>query len=181
MRGLITRWKIRISALPWSRRSTVDRLPHAVGQRRVTACLVFWGLVSTALLGGGAVPASAEEIAVIVNSRGPLVGLTREEVRAYYLGQRSFAGTERVEVLHLPEGRVKDAFLTGVLGTTAREYKLHWVKRLFREGGALPRVVPDAEAMIRSVEAQPATIGYVPTPLPDGITDVVELFRVNGP
>lgn len=118
---------------------------------------------------------------MIVNSRGPLIGLTREDVRAYYLGERRFAGKEHVEVLHLPEGRVKDAFLTGAVGTTAKAYKLHWVKRLFREGGALPRVVPDAAAMIGSVEAQPATIGYVPTPLPDGIADVVELFRVNGP
>jgi hypothetical protein len=104
-----------------------------------------------------------------------------EDIRAFYLGDRQFAGSEKVTVLHLPEGPVKEAFLLGAVGKTPKDYKLHWVQRVFQEGIGFPRVLPDPSAVIAEVESHRATIGYVPARAVEGARGVVVLFRVPGP
>lgn len=143
---------------------------------RATACLI-----TTLLLWGVSVSARAESIAVIVNADGPLVGLTRHDVRALYLGDRQFVGDNRVSVINLPEGPVKDALLRDVTGKGLREYRLHWVRKVFQEGLILPRVVGAPSAVVADVQAHPTDIGYVPERAADGVHGIVTLFRVPGP
>ncbi len=143
---------------------------------RATACLI-----ATLILCGVSWSARAESIAVIVNAESPLVGLTRDDVRALYLGDRQFVGAERVSVIHLPEGPVKDALLRGVTGKGLKDYRLHWVRKVFQEGLSLPRVVGAPSAVVADVLSHPTDIGYVPERAADGVHGIVTLFRVPGP
>lgn len=143
---------------------------------RATACLI-----AAVLLCGVSLSARAESIAVIVNADGPLVGLTRDDVRALYLGDRQFVGAKRVSVIHLPEGPVKDALLRDVTGKGLKDYRLHWVRKIFQEGLSLPRVVGAPSAVVADVQSHPTDIGYVPERAADGVHGIVILFRVPGP
>ncbi|MFZ5863730.1 MAG: hypothetical protein ACOYXR_12915 [Nitrospirota bacterium] len=143
---------------------------------RATACLI-----ATLILCGLSWSARAESIAVIVNADGPLVGLTRADVRALYLGDRQFVGAERVLALHLPEGPVKDALLRDVTGKGLKAYRLHWVQKVFQEGLSLPRVVGAPSAVVAEVQSHSADIGYVPESAADGVHGIAILFRVPGP
>jgi hypothetical protein len=130
---------------------------------------------------GGIASAWAEEIAIIGNVRGPLATAGPDDIRAFYLGDRQFAGSEKITVLHLPEGPLKDAFLLGVVGKSAKDYKLHWVQRVFQEGVSFPRVLPDPSAVIAEVESHRTSLGYVPARAIEGTHGIVVLFRVPGP
>ncbi len=132
----------------------------AVG-RPVRRALVGW--VALMLVGAVAVPEGwAEEIAVVVHAGGPLTALTLHDVRALYLGERQFVGMDHVDVLHLPEGDIKGAFLSSVVGMTLKEYKLHWVQRVFQEGTSLPTVVAGPSAMAAEVSTRSNSLGYLP-------------------
>ncbi|MFZ5877519.1 MAG: hypothetical protein ACOYXU_14115 [Nitrospirota bacterium] len=148
------------------------------GSRGVRAAV---GFLTAVLLCGSSAAARAESIAVIVNADGPLVGLTREDVRALYLGDRQFVAAERVAVFHLPEGPIKDALLREVTGKGLKEYRLHWVRKVFQEGLSLPRVLGGPSAVVADVRTHPVGIGYVPERAVEGAQGVVTLFRVPGP
>ena len=123
----------------------------------------------------------AEDITVIVNAAGPLTSLTLSDVRALYLGERQFVGPEPVVLLHLPEGDVKAAFLSYVVGRTLKEYKLHWLQRVFQEGATLPTVVAGPEAMVGVVATRRNSVGYVPASLVRETPDVKILFVAPSP
>ena len=123
----------------------------------------------------------AEDVVVIVNAGGPLISLTLPDVRALYLGERQFVGPEPAVLLHLPEGDVKAAFLSRVVGRTLKEYKLHWLQRVFQEGATLPKVAAGPEAMVGLVATRRNSVGYVPASLVRDTPDVKILFVVPSP
>ncbi len=136
-----------------------------------------------AALGGLGVSSAvrAEDVAVIVNAGGPLTSLTLPDVRALYLGERQFVGPEVVVLLHLPEGDTKAVFLSRVVGQTLKEYKLHWLQRVFQEGATLPKVVAGPEAMVSVVATRRNSVGYVPASLVQKTPEVKVLFVVPSP
>jgi hypothetical protein len=123
----------------------------------------------------------AEDIAVIVNAAGPLTSLTLPDVRALYLGELQFVGPEPAVLLHLPEGDAKAAFLSRVVGQTLKEYKLHWLQRVFHEGATLPTVVAGPEAMVGVAATRRNSVGYVPASLVRDTPDVKILFVEPSP
>lgn len=129
----------------------------------------------------GASAVRADDVAVIVNPAGPLTSLTLPDVRALYLGERHFVGPEPVVLLHLPEGDAKAAFLSRVVGRTLKEYKLHWLQRVFQEGAALPTVVAGPEAMVGAVATRRNSVGYAPASLVREMPDVKILFVAPSP
>ena len=164
-------------------------LASLAGQRvdgRRARAAGWWAAVALCLLAalagvGVASAVRAEDIAVIVNVGGPLTSLTLSDVRALYLGERQFVGPEPVVLLHLPEGDVKAAFLSRVVGQTLKESKLHWLQRVFQEGAALPKVVAGPEAMVGVVATRRNSVGYVPASLVRETPDVKILFVAPSP
>jgi hypothetical protein len=146
----------------------------------------WWAAAALCLLAalagvGVASVVRAEDIAVIVNVGGPLTSLTLPDVRALYLGERQFVGPEMVVVLHLPEGDAKATFLSRVVGRTLKEYKLHWLQRVFQEGATLPKVVAGPEAMLGVVATRRNSVGYLPASLVHDMPEVKVLFVVPSP
>lgn len=104
----------------------------------------------------------AVDIAVVVNASGPLVDMTKEDIRDIYLGDRRFEGNVKITPFNYPEGPVRDAFLRGVVGMSPKGYRLHWARKVFREGLAIPRVLDRAGDVIRMVRTDRGGIGYLP-------------------
>ena len=135
-----------------------------------------------ALAGVGVASAvRAEDLAVIVSAAGPLTSLTLPDVRALYLGEWQFIGPEPAVVLHLPEGDAKAAFLSHVVGRTLKEYKIHWLQRVFQEGATLPKVAAGPEAMVGLVATRRNSVGYLPASLVHDMPEVKVLFVVPSP
>jgi hypothetical protein len=161
--------------------SVHGRLPHReAGAPPLGLALVAW--IALTIMGLiGATDVWAEDLAVIVNANGPLIALTPHDVRALYLGERQFVGMDRVDVLHLPEGGAKGAFLSSVVGMTLKEYKLHWVQRVFQEGTSLPRVVAGPSAMAAEVSTRPNSLGYLPARVAKNVPGLKVLFVLPVP
>ncbi len=104
---------------------------------------------------------SAEEIAIIVNEEGPLTQISEAEIKEIYLGNIKFAGGAAVIPLHYSEGPVKDAFLFSLIKMNSREYRLHWTKKVFQEGGTVPVVQNSFHLIVSFVSKNKGAIGYV--------------------
>jgi len=138
-------------------------------------------IATAGLLACLAASARAEDIAVIGNVEGPLVGMASKDVKSVYLGERQFAGQDLIIPFHLPEGKEKAAFLAAVVGRSQKEYKLFWVRRVFQEGARLPRLASSPAEMLAQVARQRTALGYVPERLVKDAPGVTVLFTFAAP
>lgn len=130
------------------------------------------------LLGGSAI-LHAEPVAVVVNKGGPLIHLSKVEVRGIYLGEIRFVGGMPVRPIQYPEGQIKDAFLWNVVGWSAKDYKLYWIKKLFQEGLTPPLVKVDPTEILKAVREDPWGIGYLPKEIADQESDVQIIYTIQ--
>ena len=121
----------------------------------------------------------AEQVAVIVIKDGPLSHLSKAEVRGIYLGEIRFVGGMPVRPIQYPEGPVKDAFLLNVIGMSAKDYKLYWVKKLFQEGLTPPLVKTDPTEIMNAVREDPWGIGYLPKEIADAASDIQIIYIIQ--
>jgi ABC-type phosphate transport system substrate-binding protein len=126
---------------------------------------------------------SAEPIAIIVNENSPLTHISRTEVKEIYLGEIRFLEGMRITPVHLPEGPIKDSFLSSVIGRTSKAYKLHWTKKVFQEGLSIPPVKVDPGEIIEWVGKEPGAIGYAPKGLVENHPNVriIHIFEGRVP
>lgn len=104
----------------------------------------------------------AQKIAVIVNSTGPLTALSEGDIRDIYLGEKKFVSGIKVMPIHMAEGPVKAAFLMEIVKLSPAQYKLHWTKKVFQEGLAMPTFRGRSVDILGAVAAEKGAIGYVP-------------------
>lgn len=115
----------------------------------------------------------AEEIAVIVAQNSVLNHLSKAEIRGIYLGEIRFIGGMPIRPIQYPEGNVKDIFLSEVVGLSSKDYKLYWVKKIFRDGLTPPMAKTDPFEIIDLVSDNRWGIGYIPK------TMAAEMKEVN--
>jgi hypothetical protein len=121
----------------------------------------------------------AEQVAVVVNKDGPLSHLSKAEIRGIYLGEIRFVGGMPVRPIQYPEGPVKDAFLYNVVGMSAKDYKLYWVKKLFQEGLKSPLVITDPAEILIAVRQDAWGIGYLPKELINEASDIQIIYIIQ--
>lgn len=121
----------------------------------------------------------AEPVAVIVNKDGPLSHLSKTEVRGIYLGEIRFVGGMPVRPIQYPEGQVKDAFMLNVIGMSAKDYKMYWVKKLFQEGLTPPLVKSDPTDIMNAVREDPYGIGYLPKEMINEAPDIQIIYTIQ--
>ena len=119
---------------------------------------------------------AAESIAIIVNEHGPLIHISKAEVREIYLGEIRFVEGTRIIPINGPEGPVKESFLYSVIGQSSKSYKLHWSKKVFQEGLSIPPLKTHSTEIIEWVKEQRGAIGYVPRELLNGQPGVRILY-----
>ncbi|HET6465010.1 MAG TPA: hypothetical protein VFH55_05295 [Nitrospiria bacterium] len=121
----------------------------------------------------------AEQVAVIVIKDGPLSHISKAEIRGIYLGEIRFVGGMPVRPIQYPEGQVKDAFLSNIIGMSAKDYKLYWVKKLFQEGLTPPLVKTDPAEIMNAVREDPWGIGYLPKELASEASDIQIIYIIQ--
>ncbi|MBI3595730.1 MAG: hypothetical protein HY203_01090 [Nitrospirae bacterium] len=127
----------------------------------------------------GSVNLHAEQVAVIVNKDGPLSHLSKTEIRGIYLGEIRFVGGMPVRPIQYAEGQVKEAFLSNVIGLSAKDYKLYWVKKLFQEGLTPPLVKTDPSEILNAVREDPWGIGYLPKEFANEASEIQIIYIIQ--
>lgn len=121
----------------------------------------------------------AEQVAVIVAKESVLNHLSKAEIRGIYLGEIRFMEGMPIKPLQYPEGKVKDAFLFGVVGFSSKDYKLYWVKKIFQDGLTPPMVKTDPSEIINSISQDQWGIGYIPKEMANGMTGVQIIYSTE--
>ena len=139
------------------------KFPASGTTRHTVFRLVLWAVV----LGGAlpAAPALAGDIYVIANVQG----LTLDDVRDIYTGERQLAGS--VKLVPLDNAALQAEFLQKVLRMDGAKYGTLWTKKSFRDGLNAPAVKGSDLEIISFVKKTPGAIGYVAV-APVGMTVV---------
>src|SRR5581483_4257256 len=126
-----------------------------------------WGRTALILTAGAAASlawatATSAKLAVIVKADGALTKLDSKDIKAIYLGDKSYAGSDKIEPLVNGEDSLSDLFLKKVLNKTKGQYMKIWNGKAFIDGLSAPPVLPASEDVIREVQKNETAIGFVP-------------------
>ncbi|MDH4226496.1 MAG: hypothetical protein OEV59_01895 [Deltaproteobacteria bacterium] len=140
--------------------------------KRVTVCILIFAAVFGAAYRGMA----ADDFVVIVNRKGPFAsGVTADTVKKIFLGEKRFEGGVTLMPVNMQDGSLKEAFLGKVVGMTQKDYKLHWVKKVFREGIDVPPTLHSSYEAVELVQREKGAIAYVPASVASFAEGVVAL------
>ena len=102
-------------------------------------------------------PARAADIYVIAN----VPGLTPDDVREIYTGERQLAGS--IKLVPLDNAALQAEFVQKALRMDVAKYGTLWTKKSFRDGLNAPAVKGSDVEIINLVKKTPGAIGYVAT------------------
>jgi ABC-type phosphate transport system substrate-binding protein len=149
------------------------------------AIAVLCALVSPVSVASSSAPASQQDprsaLAIIVNHRNPVAGLSMSEVRRIFLLDTQFWSTgRRITLVLREEGQPQRAqALRLICDMSEVEYRRHLLRQLFRgrPGSAVPRTIRTTEGMLAFVFNAPGAIGHVEATRVDS---TVKVLRVDG-
>lgn len=122
----------------------------------------------------------AREFIVIVNAEGPLLNADSELIEKVYLGEKRFSKGVVFQPVNRTEGPLKDAFLRAYLNMSSREYRKHWIRKVFQEGLDIPISTGSNDRIIKLVSEQKGAIGYLPASLFERVKETAGI-RVISP
>jgi hypothetical protein len=128
-----------------------------------------WVLGIATLLAASTEASRADQF-VIAN---PSVSIAGDDVREVYLGEKQFAGEQRL--IPVDNAAVQGLFLSKVLRMSPAKYETAWIKKSFREGLAIPPVRSSSSETIEFVKRTPGAVGYIAADKPP--TDVVVVIK----
>jgi ABC-type phosphate transport system substrate-binding protein len=124
-------------------------------------------LVRTSLLLAGlcrVAPASAADLAVVVNPRVPVDNLSLTEVRKVLMGDRQYwSPSLRVTILmRAPVARERDVVLKKIYRMNESQFRQYWIAKVFRaEATAGPKIVYSNETALELAASLPGSIAFV--------------------
>jgi ABC-type phosphate transport system substrate-binding protein len=155
MRGLLLGWIVLSVALPAAGQHEADP-----GRERARA---------------------AGTMAVVVHPTSPVASLSRTELRAIFLRQRSTwpsPGAGTVMMLNWSPGHpIRERFDRTVLAMEPRDVAAYWIDRRVRGLGTPPRSSSSAILMLAIVARNPEAIAYLPLA---EVTRRVKVLRIDG-
>ncbi len=123
---------------------------------------------------------ASEPTIVVIGSPGLSVdNLTREQVRAIFLGNNSRlpSGEQVTVVATQGGGSAKNIFYQNVIGKTPRQLKIHWAKLRFQGKQQPPKHLADDEAVKDSVANSSGVIGIIKS---SAVDDSVKILLSTG-
>ncbi|MFQ5509519.1 MAG: hypothetical protein ACE5FN_09320 [Leptospirillia bacterium] len=106
---------------------------------------------------------SPGHIIVAANPAFPVDHLTREEIRAIYLGETQFIGGTRVTPIDFHRAMpVRRLFLNLVVGMETSGFDAQWIHRIFSIGGVPPRRVGSIQAAMEELSLHPGGLIFLP-------------------
>lgn len=127
--------------------------------------LVFPALAALLLTAVLPLPVQATDIYVIAN----LPGLTLDDVRDIYTGEKQLAGS--VKLVPLDNSALQAEFLQKALRMDTGKYGTLWTKKSFRDGLNAPAIKGSDLEIVAFVKKTPGAVGYV-SAAPPGVAVV---------
>lgn len=123
---------------------------------------------------------AGEPLAFVVNRANPVDNLTSEELRRYFLAERTrWENGRRVTLIMRAQGQPeRDAVLRLVYRMREQEFNFYFLHAQFTgeiEGG--PKVLDDAQAVLRYVSYVPGALAYVRAA---EVSPAVKVLRIDG-
>ena len=87
--------------------------------------------------------------------------LSKDDVRAIFLGKKSAVGKEDVVIATLAYGEIHRNFLKEVVKKNTSQYSAHWKKILFTGKGKMPQVFKTEKELLVFLSNTRGAIGYV--------------------
>jgi len=123
--------------------------------------------------------AQAEDVAVVVNDRNPVIKMSRSELRKIFAGEeRSWSAGLPIKVFVRAPGTHERGALLKLLGMTEDEYKQYWTWQVFRgEAQAEPSTLPSNGMQREALVAYPGAIALVSL---EDVKAGMKVLRVEG-
>ncbi len=100
------------------------------------------------------------ETLLVANSGVPGEGLSKNDVRAIFLGKKSVVAGQNVVIVTLASGDAHKNFLKSVVGKTPSQFSSHWKKIVFTGKGKMPKSFKTNEELLAFVSNTKGAIGY---------------------
>ena len=123
------------------------------------------------------VNAYAQEFVIIVNKEGPLLTVDVSLIKDIYLGDKRFSDDVKFKPVNSIEGPLKDRFLKEIIGMSSKEYKVHWIKKVFQEGLAIPATIAGVNDAVEFVMEEKGGIAYIPAGAAEDLDGVFIIRR----
>ena len=105
--------------------------------------------------------AANEELVVIVNSSVSARGISSDDLRDVFLGEKhALEEGWKVSPVFLKNGPTHDAFLRAYIGKSDGAFRAGWLRLVFTGKGTLPRTFDSETALLDYIAATPGAIGY---------------------
>ncbi len=101
------------------------------------------------------------EALVVANTSLSGDALSKQDIRAIFLGKKSAVAGQNVVIVTLAGGDVHKAFLKSVVGKTPSQFSSHWKKIVFTGKGKMPKSFKTEEELLAFVSNTKGGIGYV--------------------
>jgi len=125
-------------------------------------------------------PASAADVAIVVNTGVPIDDLTFSELRKIVLGDRQFWSSDlRVTLLMgTPGAREREVILKNILQMTEAQFRQYWIGKVFRaESAAGPKTVYSTEMAVSLVNTIPGSMAFLEA---DQVPKGLKVVRLGG-
>lgn len=106
--------------------------------------------------------AVAADFTVIANRSVPVNSLTKEDIKAIYLGKKSkWDDGSPIKFYLIRSPKSQKSFLEAHVGKTPDQYESYWLQNVFTGKGAMPEMLENSEEMIQAVKKTGGSIGFV--------------------
>jgi ABC-type phosphate transport system substrate-binding protein len=131
------------------------RMPNQI---RVAQAL----MIAVILLFGATSWSEVRQMAIVARSDFPNNKISKEELKAIYLGEIQILHGVRILPIDQPHRQpIREAFLSQILKMTRDQYLEYWNKRLYQKGGLTPLLEENPRKVIEAVQEKEGALGYV--------------------
>src|SRR5262245_37354072 len=139
--------------------------------------------VIASLVPGRVFSAAPVEIAIVVNSDNPSTALSADDVRSYFMKQKStWPNGEKIRPVDIEsDNAARAVFLSRVLKTTSSDLERHWLEIKYRSAESPPKRMSDDDGVLKYVGAFKGGIGFVEASAADKAKDrpIRIVFRIK--
>lgn len=122
---------------------------------RIMLLCILWALVTPTIM-------FAAEVIVIANKNVPDSQLTKEDVKAIFLGEKTkWSNDNKVTFVVLKTDADQEQFMKDYVGKTPSQFNNFWKQQVFTGKGKIPQSFDDPKALLDFVAKTDGAIAYI--------------------
>ena len=116
----------------------------------------------------------ASDFSIIANKNVPEKSLTKEEIKAIYLGKKTkWSDNSPVRFYLIRSPKAQMSFLEAYVGKTPEQFENYWMQNVFTGKGVMPDMFENSSELQEAVEKNSGAIGFVLEVKPGGTTKII--------